>query len=672
MKKWFPILLSIVIFVQVPGGIPARAASAGSSPRTAYAKQFVEKCEGQAWFMEAIEKILNENQRTLDSIASSQDLDIVKSIGLKGHNVSGHIPAAVGELKELQYLFLSGNKLSGTIPEPLYTLPKLQNLDLSNNQYTGSIPSRLGSMKSLTHLNLRGNQYTGGIPTTILENGQLQFLDVSSNKLSGKLPENFTQMAGLQYLALSDNPWEAGPLPDLSSLSGLKVLSAWNCRFEGLLLDSLYSLTELQVLDLDSNALSGEIKEAIGDLANLQQISLANNRFRGILPQTMDSLAKLETLDISNNLLRGVLPESYSDITVYAQNNYMTGTVLKECPYNAGNFADGATNAQYQLTATQTGIKLSQTEAVDLYALLQNRALLGGGAKPILQPNEYEVEYDASKFEVIRDYLGIYVRALAEVPASEEEFIRIRIGDNSGSVCSTVDFHVATDLKPENTENTGSPSGGGSSGGSSGGGQGGTGVSHSLYINGFPDGAFQPEANVTREQVAKLLVDALGDKPHTTLGSTYIDVERGRWSAAWIETATQNGYMQGYGDGRFGPSAPITRAEMATALVRIAEKRGKAVNGMEKNFPDVKADKWYAQPIKKAVEYGLVSGYPDGTFGPEKNLTRAEAVSMINRMLGRDYKTAAELHGEKCPFPDVSKNYWAYGDIMEAALTHYH
>lgn len=82
--------------------------------------------------------------------------------------------------------------------------------------------------------------------------------------------------------------------------------------------------------------------------------------------------------------------------------------------------------------------------------------------------------------------------------------------------------------------------------------------------------------------------------------------------------------------------------------------------------------KWYSSYIRQAVQYGLISGYTDGTFRPEQYITRAETVTMINRMLGRNYETATELHSMACPFPDVSQSSWAYGNIMEAAITHKH
>lgn len=111
--------------------------------------------------------------------------------------------------------------------------------------------------------------------------------------------------------------------------------------------------------------------------------------------------------------------------------------------------------------------------------------------------------------------------------------------------------------------------------------------------------------------------------------------------------------MVGYNGGVFKPKSAITRAEMATALSRIAAKEGLIMTSSTKTFSDVADGKWYSSYIRQAVQYGLISGYTDGTFRPEQYITRAETVTMINRMLGRNYETAAELHSMACPFPDA-------------------
>ena len=195
---------------------------------------------------------------------------------------------------------------------------------------------------------------------------------------------------------------------------------------------------------------------------------------------------------------------------------------------------------------------------------------------------------------------------------------------------------------------------------------------HKLYINGFTDGMFHAERNITREQTAKMLIDALEKETAEPEQSSYTDVANNRWSYRWVEAASKEGYMVGYNGGVFKPESAITRAEMATALSRIAAKEGLIMTSSTKTFSDVADGKWYSSYIRQAVQYGLISGYTDGTFRPEQYITRAETVTMINRMLGRNYETAAELHSMACPFPDVGQSSWAYGNIMEAAITHEH
>ena len=197
-------------------------------------------------------------------------------------------------------------------------------------------------------------------------------------------------------------------------------------------------------------------------------------------------------------------------------------------------------------------------------------------------------------------------------------------------------------------------------------------VEHKLYINGFTDGMFHAERNITREQTAKMLIDALEKETAEPEQSSYTDVANNRWSYRWVEAASKEGYMVGYNGGVFKPESAITRAEMATALSRIAAKEGLIMTSSTKTFSDVADGKWYSSYIRQAVQYGLISGYTDGTFRPEQYITRAETVTMINRMLGRNYETATELHSMACPFPDVSQSNWAYGNIMEAAITHKH
>lgn len=180
----------MLVLLILLGTLSTSMASAAFIPKgtTAYAKDFIANCEGQQWFIDEVERLLNANQKTINNLNSSADLNVIKALGFADKNITGKIPKAIGELKELQYLFLNGNHLSGEIPAGLFALPKLKNIDLSGNNYAGAIPDGFGGMASLETLMLRGNAYTGTVPSSILSNTKLKDLDVSSNKLSGAMP----------------------------------------------------------------------------------------------------------------------------------------------------------------------------------------------------------------------------------------------------------------------------------------------------------------------------------------------------------------------------------------------------------------------------------------------------------------------------------------------------
>lgn len=647
--------------------IPLSSLTAGAAPSivptTTYAERFLSACEEQQWFIDAVEGILQKNQKTLESITSADDLKVVKSLGISKNQITGYIPKAIGELKELRYLFLSGNRLSGSIPEALFTLPKLQNIDLSNNEYTGEVPQKFGTMKALTYLNLRGNQYTGSIPDSILENTSISYFDISSNRLNGKMPENLAHMTALEYLAISDNGWTKGELPELSSLKKLKVLSAWKCQLTGELPDSLYDMPSLRVLDLGENSFSGEISEKIANLTDLRQLSFTKNQLRGTIPASISQLENLTAIDLSGNFLRGVLPDAgWKQKKLYVENNYLTGEALQEVSGNSGNFADDLQNGQYQLEASRLTVQISQTDTTNLYELLENERSFGGSQeKPLLRPDEYTLVFDAEKISCVVNDKGILIKALEDIPESENCFVALQIKGNTGSEASTVKIKVTT--KPVRSPSV--STGGGSS-------EEPEAEFHKAYVSGYPDGKFRPENHVTREEATKMVVAALELESYSPASASFPDVSLNRWSFKWIETAAQLGYLKGYKDGTFGPEKPITRAEMASILVRIISNDKTLLNAEIKDFSDVPDGKWYTDSVRLAAGYGLINGYPDGTFRPEQKLTRTEAVTMINHMLSRDYKTAEELHGKACPFPDVSAYFWGYGDIMEASVEHDH
>ncbi|MCQ5130369.1 S-layer homology domain-containing protein [Butyricicoccus faecihominis] len=192
---------------------------------------------------------------------------------------------------------------------------------------------------------------------------------------------------------------------------------------------------------------------------------------------------------------------------------------------------------------------------------------------------------------------------------------------------------------------------------------------HIAYLSGYPDGSVRPEANITREEVAaifyRLLDDATRDAYHTT-SSPFPDVASSRWSAEAIATLANAGILKGEKDGKFYPERPITRAEFAAIAARFDPSD---YDGADQ-FPDI-ANHWAKNEINHAYMRGWVRGTPDGRFEPDRYITRAEAVTLVNRVLNRAPEAASDLlPGMKTFTDNTDAARWYYLDIQEAANAH--
>ncbi|WP_176010622.1 S-layer homology domain-containing protein [Paenalkalicoccus suaedae] len=182
---------------------------------------------------------------------------------------------------------------------------------------------------------------------------------------------------------------------------------------------------------------------------------------------------------------------------------------------------------------------------------------------------------------------------------------------------------------------------------------------HESYIRGFDDGSFRPSANITRVQVAAMLARNLGfeDAPGT---SGFTDVPATHWASGSVGFLKAEGIFGGYSDDTFRPNEPITRGELAAVIARY-----KGVGGGKSSFTDV-SGYWGAGDIAAIQELGIIQGYSDGTFRPRANITRAEAVTMLNRTFER-----GPLYGVTTPsWPDVPATHWAFEEVEEASRDH--
>ncbi len=192
---------------------------------------------------------------------------------------------------------------------------------------------------------------------------------------------------------------------------------------------------------------------------------------------------------------------------------------------------------------------------------------------------------------------------------------------------------------------------------------------HYAYVMGYPDGTVQPNGNITRAEVATIFFRLLTDESRNEYWSSanaYSDVHAGDWYNNAISTLSNAGIVSGYPDGTFRPNAPITRAEMAKIIALFA-KLDRSLD----SFNDISGH-WAEAYIRLAAGNGWIQGYPDGSFRPNRSITRAETMTMINRVLERVPSVEEHLlpYRTMLTFPDCQPGEWYYIAVQEATNSH--
>ncbi|MEQ2621366.1 S-layer homology domain-containing protein [Hominicoprocola fusiformis] len=194
---------------------------------------------------------------------------------------------------------------------------------------------------------------------------------------------------------------------------------------------------------------------------------------------------------------------------------------------------------------------------------------------------------------------------------------------------------------------------------------------HFAYIVGYGNGEVRPQNNITRAEVAtiffRLLTDDVRDE-NLTKTNRYSDVAATSWYNTAVSTLSSMGIITGYPDGTFRPNAAITRAEFAAIAARFDNDGDKTAA----KFSDI-ANHWARDEISIAYNNGWINGYPDGTFGPQRDITRAETMTLVNRVLNRQPETADDLLPDMVTWTDnADKNAWYYLAVQEATNSHYY
>ena len=192
---------------------------------------------------------------------------------------------------------------------------------------------------------------------------------------------------------------------------------------------------------------------------------------------------------------------------------------------------------------------------------------------------------------------------------------------------------------------------------------------HLAFLSGYANGTFEPDRNMTRAEVTTMFARLLTEKmtADQTYSNTFSDVAKSHWAANYIGYMQQFGIITGYADGSFRPDASVTRAEFAA----IASRFERLTEGT-KSFSDVPGSHWAAKYINFAATRGWVNGYADGTFRPNNSITRAEVAAVTCRLLERnaDQSYIRSHLSELRAFTDVSESHWAYWYTMEASNGH--
>ena len=194
---------------------------------------------------------------------------------------------------------------------------------------------------------------------------------------------------------------------------------------------------------------------------------------------------------------------------------------------------------------------------------------------------------------------------------------------------------------------------------------------HFAYIVGYPNGNVEPNGNITRAEVATIFFRLLTEEVRTansTQSNSLSDVTRGQWFNHAVSTLSSMGIVKGHNDGTFAPNAPITRAEFAAIAARFDDKN----TDTSSKFTDI-ASHWAKNEIGIAANKGWINGYPDGTFRPNQYITRAEAMTLVNRVLNRLPENSSDLLDSMIKWPDNSDaSAWYYLAVQEATNSHYY
>ncbi|KAM1652161.1 hypothetical protein ACFX1X_004886 [Malus domestica] len=254
---------------------------------------------------------------------------------LSVNNLSGPIPAYLGNMITLQALALESNLFSGIIPPELGKLVNMEILYLRANNLTGELPVALTNLNKLKVLWIGSNNFTGRIPDYFLSWKELQMLEMQGSGLEGPIPSSLSALKHMTYLCISDLSGVSADFPNLSNMTNMQTLMLRSCNIRGEIPQYISNMTSLQVLDLSFNRLTGNIPNLV-NLLGLATIYLTSNLLTG-LPDWIKNRDSRYIVDLSyNNFSENSIPTTCRETFnvfkgFYRQNNSILSNCLSPC-----------------------------------------------------------------------------------------------------------------------------------------------------------------------------------------------------------------------------------------------------------------------------------------------------------------------------------------------------
>ena len=258
----------------------------------------------------------------------------VSFLRLDRRQLTGILPAELGQLTGLQALWLQDNQLTGQIPPEFGQLSELLGLHLEDNQLTGELPEELSQLSQLVEVWLHSNRLTGEVPRWLAKMSGLRLVYLDRNQLTGEIPAELSQLTDLRFLGLNGNQLTGKIPPELGRLTGLATLWLANNELRGEIPAELSQLTNLQRLSLSGNRLTGEIPAWLGQMLDLQSLRLSHNQLTGQIPPELGHLTKLYYLHLGYNHLTGQIPPELGQLTELLElslsRNQLSGEIPSE------------------------------------------------------------------------------------------------------------------------------------------------------------------------------------------------------------------------------------------------------------------------------------------------------------------------------------------------------